>query len=774
MARPIKRPGNLPPELTSFVGRRRELAELRKRLASARLVSLVGPGGVGKSRLAIRVATDLVRSFKDGSWLVQLAEVRDPDLVPNAVLAALDLRDQAATEPPVLLLSYLRDKQLLLVVDNCEHLLGAASKLVGEVIRAAAGVRIIATSREPLFEPGEHVVPVPPLELPSAVLGQPLDRLRQNEAIMLFTERANAASGRFELTAGNQAAVVAVCRHLDGVPLAIELAAVRTRVLTPEQILDRLTDRFELLTAGGRAALPRHQTLRTAIDWSYDLLSHDEQRLLSRLCVFAGRFTLDDVEAVCMPDGETSGRTLGLVSSLVDKSLVIKEDAKGIACYRLHETMREYAVLKLRGAGEAEAIGLRCADYYVATCRQRAPDARAKLLVWLAWMDIEIDNIRAVLRHCLTSGDALRGLALARFVSWYWFTRATTEGVRWLDQLMALDGGDPETRAWVLFLRGFLAVLQGDPTVARPMLDRAVVAGRQTGDGRLLSAALTMGSIAANMTGERVAARRLLDEARGVTIPLHDREATLGLLQAQAFNGFFEGDLNTVKAVSSEGVRLSRETGDVYRLDMMLMNRGLSALLAGDLVESKPFFMEALQHAREIDDRVAQFYLLDVLGCDAARSGHAQRAARLLGAAETIQLGAGATPIQFLTPLLDQATEAAVAALGRASFDAEFGAGRGLSRDDAFRLALGESDRVVAASSETARISVLGKREIEVAQLLADGLTNKQIGVRLFISEKTVASHVSSILDKLGFSSRAQIAGWVAWSGQSNPVSADD
>jgi len=761
MARPTHRPGNLPPELTSFVGRRGELAELRKKLASARLVSLVGPGGVGKSRLAIRAATDLARGFKDGSWLVQLAEVRDPDLVPNAVLAALDLRDQAATEPPALLLSYLRDKRLLLVVDNCEHLLGAAGQLVGEIIRAAPDVRVIATSREPLSEPGEHVVPVPPLELPSADLSQPLDRLRQIEAVMLFVERANAASGRFELTAGNQAAVVEVCRQLDGVPLAIELAAVRTRVLTPEQILDRLTDRFELLTGGGRAALPRHQTLRTAIDWSYDLLAQDEQRLLSRLCVFAGRFTLDDVGAVCTLDGETTDQTLGLVSSLVDKSLVIKQEAKGIAVYRLHETMREYAVLKLRGAGEVDAMGLRCADYYVATCQHRTVDARARLLAWLAWMDIEIDNIRAVLRHCLTNGDALRGLALANSVSWYWFTRATTEGVRWLDQLMALDGGAADTRAWALFIRGFLAVLQGDPIVARPMLDHAVAAGRQTGDGRLLSASLTMGSIAANMTGEPVVARRLLDEAPQVTVPLRDPEATLGLLQAQAFNAFFAGELATVKAVSSEGVRLSRETGDVYRLDVMLMNRGLGALFAGDLVESKPFFKEALQHAREIDDRVSQFYLLDVLGCHAASSGQAELAARMLGAAETMRLGAGATPMQFLTPLLDQATASAVAALGRARFDAEFSAGRGLSRDNAVRLALDEAAPDVAASSNRAGRGLLGRREIEVAQLLADGLTNKQIGVRLFISEKTVASHVSNILNKLGFSSRSQIAGWI-------------
>src|ERR1700736_4079982 len=302
MARPRRRPGNLPAEATSFIGRSRELAELRRKLAAARLVSLVGPGGVGKTRLAIRAATELGRRFPGGAWLVELAEVRDPALVGNAVLAALDLRDQAAAEPLALLLSYLEDKDLLLVVDNCEHLLGAAAQLVTEVMRAAPGVRVVATSREPLSVPGEHVLPVPPLELPVAHSIDSLVRLGQNEAVRLFMERAAAASGKFELTASNQLAVVDVCRRLDGLPLAIELAAVRTRVLTAEQILDRLTDRFALLTGGSRAALPRHQTLRTTIDWSHDLLSGDERTLVRRLCVFAGRFTLEDVEGVCASD----------------------------------------------------------------------------------------------------------------------------------------------------------------------------------------------------------------------------------------------------------------------------------------------------------------------------------------------------------------------------------------------------------------------------------------------------------------------------------------
>src|SRR6516165_8589960 len=379
MARPARRPGNRPAEAASFVGRRSELAEVRKKLTEARLVSLVGPGGVGKTRLAIRAAADLGRAFRDGAWLAELAEVSDPDLVDGAVLAALDLRDQAATEPRALLLSYLRDKELLLVVDNCEHLLETAARLVTGLLRAAPGVRVVATSREPLSVAGEYVVPVPPLELPDPDPGEPLAALRRSEAVMLFTERAAAASGAFELTTANQATVVDLCRRLDGLPLAIELAAVRTRVLSPAQVLDRLADRFSLLTGGSRGALPRHQTLRTTIEWSHDLLAEDERVVLRRCCVFAGRFTLDDVESVCSsPDGG-----LDLMSSLVDKSLVTKEDAGGLACYRLHETMREFAGLKLAEAGEQDAVELRCAEYYRSTCQRTALAARYRLLDWL-------------------------------------------------------------------------------------------------------------------------------------------------------------------------------------------------------------------------------------------------------------------------------------------------------------------------------------------------------------------------------------------------------
>jgi predicted ATPase/DNA-binding CsgD family transcriptional regulator len=759
MAGRTRRIGNLPAEATSFIGRRRELAEIRAKLTAGRLVSLVGPGGVGKSRLAVRAATNFGRGFKHGAWLVELAEVRDPALVSNAVVAALDLRDQAATEPLTLLLSYLKDKSLLLVVDNCEHLLGAAAHLVSEVIRAAPDVRIISTTREPLSVPEENVLPIPPLELPSANAAEPLNQLRQNEAVMLFVERAAAASGTFELTAANQAAVAGVCRRVDGLPLAIELAAVRTRVLTVEQILDRLSDRFGLLTVGGRAALPRHQTLQTAIDWSHDLLIPAERSLLRRLCVFAGRFTLEDVESVCSEEG-AAAEALNLLASLVDKSLVMKEDAKGAACYRLHETMREYAAHKLRDAGEEDVLKVRCTEYYVSRCQRNALQARFRLLEWLAWMDIEIDNIRSVLRQCLVESDSVNGIALATSLSWYWITRATTEGVRWLDELLACGPGNPQTIAWAYFIRGFLAVLQGDWTGARPRLELAIAAARDAGQPIQLAHSLTMASIADSMAGDRESAERFLDEAEAVAAVADDVAATVGILQARALKGAIDGDFETVKLVASEGARLSREAGDLYALHMMLLNLGGAALAAGDLTESKRRQEEALRIAYKIDDRIGQFYLLAALAYHATISGQPQVAARLLGASEAIRIGAGATVMAVLAPFIVQAEESATAALGASKYAAELEIGRHLSREAAVRVALGEA-HAVAPASDHAGTGILGKRQAEVARLVAAGLSNKQIGGRLFISERTVDSHVRTILDKLGVNTRAQIAGWI-------------
>jgi predicted ATPase/DNA-binding CsgD family transcriptional regulator len=763
MARPRQRLGNLPAEATSFVGRRRELGEIRKKLTTARLVSLVGPGGVGKTRLALRIAADLGRGFSDGAWLVELAEVRDGALVTNAVLAALDLRDQAAMKPLQILLSDLQNRQLLLVLDNCEHLLEAVAPLVAEVLRAAPRLRVITTTREPLQVPGEHVIPIPPLQVPAGEGTEPLAQLRQNEAVLLFSERAVAASGTFELTGSNQAVVVALCRRLDGLPLAIELAAVRTRVLSVEQILDRLTDRFALLTGGGRAALPRHQTLRTTIDWSYDLLTPAEQTLLRRLCVFAGRFTLEDVESVCTSTEVPAPAALDVLSSLVDKSLVTKEDVRGLACYRLHETMREYANLQLREAGEEDLLEERCLGHYRATCLRSADQARYRLVEWLTWAELEIDNIRAVLQQCLARGDFARGLDITASMKYYWITHGTTESLRWLDQLLGSSSeASPLALVRAYYLRGWLSLLQADPAAARPWFVRAMATAREMGQPALLSESLSMAATAENVAGDPVAARRYLDEADAITPGLDDFPATIELVQSRAIHAFFQADLETARAASLEGVRLSREAGDLYQLEAMLRNLGMVGMMSGDLHAANSHFVEALRVARHVDNRLAQSYGLAAAGWYAANTGQARAAAQLLGAAEAVGTQTGADIMGPSVPLLAQAKESAIGALGLSKFEAEFKTGNHLSREAALRLALGESDQVGVAVSDAGAGGLLAKRELEVARLVAEGLSNKRIAARLFISERTVATHVGNILNKLGFNSRAQIAGWMA------------
>jgi predicted ATPase/DNA-binding CsgD family transcriptional regulator len=761
MARPSHRVGNLPAESTTFVGRRRKLGEIRTKLATARLVSLVGPGGVGKTRLGLRVGSDLARGFADGAWFVELAEVRDPDLVPNAVLAALDLRDQTAARPVEILAAYLQARRLLLVLDNCEHVLAAAGHVVAEILRAAPNVRVIATSREPLQVSGEQVIPVAPLELPQAGGTEPLAHVRQNEAIALFAERAAAASGAFEVTVDNQATVVALCRRLDGLPLAIELAAVRTRVLSVEQILERLSDRFALLTGGDRAALPRHQTLRTAIDWSFDLLTEPEQILLRRLCVFAGRFTLDDVEGVCASDEIVVTGTLDLVASLVDKSLVTKEEVQGTACYRLHETMREYAILKLQAAREEDLIAERCLKFYRQVCLQSAEGGRYQLVEWLRWAELEIDNIRAMLHQCIARGDRARGLDIAASMRYYWLTHGTTEAIGWLDQLLEAEDPSPETLVQACYLRGWLSLIQADPPTSRPWLARAVATAREAGQLALLCESLSMAVTADHLSQDEAAAKLHLDEAEAVGRTLKTYPGTTELLQARAIHAMFKGDLETVRAASAEGVDLSRAAGDVYQLEAMLRNLATASMMSGDLAAANSSFMEALQHARRVDNRLTQIYGLAAAGWYAGSSGQARAAARLLGAAEALATQSAADISGPSVAYVARAREAAVAALGAATFDAEFTAGKRLSREEAVRLAVGESEIGDGVVVDATTAGPLARRELEVSKLIAEGLTNKQIGAQLFISERTVASHVRSIMDKLGFNNRAQIAVWM-------------
>lgn len=762
MARPSHSLGNLPVEATTFIGRRRELGEIRNRLATSRLVTLVGPGGVGKTRLALRAAADLRRGFADGAWLVELADVRDAGHLVDAVLAALDLRDQAGAEPMQIVDARLQGQELLLVIDNCEHLIGPAADLVTAVLRGSPGVRVLTTSREPLQVAGEQVFPVSPLELPPEGAEESLAQFRQNDAATLFAERAGAASGAFELTTSNQAAVAALCRRLDGLPLAIELAAVRTRLLTVQEILDRLGDRFALLTVGRRAALPRHQTLRLAIDWSFDLLTESEQVLLRRLCAFAGRFTLADIEGVCVSEEMPAAGMFDLLASLLDKSLVMREDLRGAACYRLHETMRAYASLKLHEAGEEDLLAERCIEHYRVSCLRSADDARYRLVEWLAWAELEIDNLRAVLQQCLSRGDIPRGLDIAASMRYYWVTHGTSEAMRWLDQLLSSEDATPPTLVRACYLRGWLSLLQGEPVAGRPWIARALATARQHGQRALLSESLSLAVTNEDVIGDHQAAQRYLDEAESITSTLDEFPAAIELLLAQYVHALFQGDMETANTVAVEGVSLSGAAGDLYQVEAMHRHLGMVAILSGDNGAANTHFVEALQVARRIDNRLAQSYGLATSAWYAGDRGRHRAAAQLLGAAETAAAQTGAGILGPLLPFLAAARDQALKALGASPFASEYALGVQSSREAALRLALGETTPAEASPSGATGVGPLAKREVEVAQLVAEGMSNKQIGVRLFISDATVASHIRHIMDKLGFNTRSQIAAWMA------------
>ena len=625
----------------------------------------------------------------------------------------------------------------------------------------------MTTTREPLQVPGEHVVPVPPLGLPPAGGGEPLSQLRQNEAVLLFTERAAAASGTFELTSSNQAAVVQLCRRLDGLPLAIELAAVRTRVLTAEQILDRLTDRFALLTGGGRAALPRQQTLRTTIDWSHDLLTAAEQTLLRRLCVFAGRFTVDDAEAVCAYGEGMAGQALDVLSALVDKSLVTKEDVRGVACYRLHETMREYASLKLRDAAEEEVLDESFVEYYRTRCLEAEDDARHRTLEWLQWVELEIDNIRSALQKCLATSDWRRGLELATSIGYYWVTRGTTESMRWFDELLAAAAGSPGRPSPGLSLPGLAEHAadrcRGGPAMACPS-DRGSPSDRAARAAvRIAVDGLDGGAHGGRWRGRSTAPGRGRGPRAARSFLFRVDRADPG---AEPSTRSSRETSTPPKAASSDGARLSREAGDLYYLQTMLMYLGQVAMLAGDVAASKPRFVEALRIARQIDDRITQYVLLSLLSWHAATlrpPAPGGTTARGRGS-RRIRCGRRHDGPGHATPGAGQRSggerAGGIEVRGRVRGRQAHGPGSGtapcaerIRADRCRRLPIRlRPDHWRSGRSRWRR-------------LVAEGLTNKQIGTRLFISERTVATHVRNILNKLGFDSRAQIASWMASSG---------
>jgi non-specific serine/threonine protein kinase len=630
-------PNNLPAESKSFIGRAREVAEVKRLVAANRLVTVTGPGGCGKTRLALRVAGDLVAGFPDGVWLTELAGLSDPTLVPQAVATALGLREEAGRPISEALAAHAAPRRLLLLLDNCEHLLAACSALTESLLQAAPGVRILATSREPLDVSGEARWVIPPLTLPAA--GEPApatpDRALQYEAVRLFVERAQAAQASFVLTESNAAAVSEICCELDGIPLAVELAAARVNVLPVSQILARLRDRFRLLTGGSLTAAARQQTLRAAVDWSYEMLSPAERTLFDRLSVFAGGLTLEAAEAVCNGGAIDESDVLDLLAHLADKSLVIPEEgAGGTARYRLLETLREYGRERLRVSGEEPILLERHRDYFASLAETgRRELAGPGQTQWVTLLEEMHGNFRAALHDAIDRGDAVRALRLgSAFWQFWWIRGYWREGRRWLEAALALESPEDASTHRVVALRGagVLTSGLGDFPAAEEYLGRSIDLARKIGFQIGLAAALReMGSIA-NDKGDWEAERRYYEESLVIFREVGDQHSAALTLHNLAGYWQGKGDLEKARALYQEAHVITHRLGDHIMEAWTLSCEGTVALDQGEIDGARSLQERALVLHRETGQRLGVAFSLGELGVLAAQLGNLAEAQDLL------------------------------------------------------------------------------------------------------------------------------------------------
>jgi predicted ATPase/DNA-binding XRE family transcriptional regulator len=610
--------GNLPALTTSFVGRVAEQATILRLLAATRLLTLTGTGGAGKSRLAVEVAGGLAHDLPDGIRLVELAPLADLALVPQAVARVIGVQERPGEALIETMIGALAEQELLLVLDNCEHVRTAAGELVERLRRGCPRLRILATSREALGVPGETVWRVPPMSLPPArfeVAAQaernltPADwtaAVHQSDAAQLFMVRACAAHPVFELTDANADAVAAICRRLDGIPLAIELAAARARVLTPEQIAARLDARLQLLTRGSPDALARHQTLRATLDWSYDLLTEAEQRLLARLSVFAGGCDLDAAEAVCSDDDIAPDGLIDLLTDLADKSLIVVEYRGEAARYRLLETVREYAAERLAASTTAEAVPSRLAGWALAMAEYASSELkRSDQAAWHDRLDAEHDNLRAVLQWALDNDQTTLGLQLAGTLRLFWERRGyLSEGRGWHERLLAQDRGSPgSVRAQAWQGAGFLARFQGDFPVATVYAEQALELCRETGDQAVLCDTLHLVGEIATERSDWPAAEAHFRERLTIARALDDHNRIASSLTSLGVVARWLQRLNEAQAYYDEAIAIDRKLGNLTNVAICLNNVARVAQMSGDLVRAREGFEEAVAIARSLGNR---------------------------------------------------------------------------------------------------------------------------------------------------------------------------
>ncbi len=772
-------PNNLPLPLSSFVGREAAMAKVRRLLASTRLLTLTGPGGVGKTRLALEVAFVLLEDFDDGVWWVDLAPLCDSSLVVHTVAMALGLPDDPTRLEVATLSRHLRDKHLLLVLDNCEHLIEECAELAGQLLRYGPRIRIMTTSREPLGIDGETVWPVPPLSLPCLEEIPTRESLLQSEAGQLFLERARAVQPDLLLTENVARAIVQVCCRLDGIPLAIELAAARVRALSVTQIAAHLDDLFGLLTEGSRTALPRQRTLEATIQWSYDLLSGQEQRLFERLAVFVAGFSLEAAEAVAGdPAGLEAilpGQVLDLLSRLVLKSLIVmRED--GQVRYWMLETIRQYAWKRLLASGEMELIRQRYLRYYL----ELAERAESKLtgadqVEWLRLLQIEYDNLRAALLWSQQGEAGQAGLQLATALAAFWLRVGYLgEGIGWLERLLAACEEVEPARVKALYQAGRLAQQWGNYEQALAFAKQSLALSRQMEDKRGMARALGLMGWINHAQGNRDAASPLLEEGLALARESGDERTiarTLLLL----------GDLRLRQRAVEQAGLLFHESLDLYQQmdDGWSVAWALSALsevarLQGNYQQAMGHLQFSLVLYQKLDSRSEIPYPLEALALTAADQGQFRRAAHLWGAASALRDAVHAHLQPSYEADYAPTLEKVRAALGKDAFAIAWAEGRAMTLDEVLALAIEAASAAEPAepeppspkpeplSSAQSRAHAYGltPREVEVLRLVACGLTDAQIAEKLVISPRTVGKHLESIYSKLYLPSRSAATRW--------------
>jgi predicted ATPase/DNA-binding SARP family transcriptional activator len=691
---------NLPLELTSFVGRDREVAEVKRLLSDRRLLTLCGPGGAGKTRLALAVAQDLVEEFEGGVWWVELAPLSDPELVARSVASALGVPEEPDHSPIEALVQHLKSRKTLLILDNCEHLVEECADLADTLLRTCPELEILATSREPLRVAGESSWQVPSLSLPDAGRLTPAGELAGYEAVHLFVERAQAVDAGFALTEDNAPAVARLCQKLDGIPLAIELAAARSRVLAVEQISERLEDPLGLLTSGDRSSAPRQRTLRATLEWSHGLLGEAERVLFRRLSVFVGGWNLEAAEVVWGGQPVQAGLVLDLLSALVDKSLVLAETESGGALrYRMLEPVRQFGQEKLRESGEAPEIRRRHAEHYLdfAEAAGRELLGPAQVL-WLRRLRTEFANLREAQAWSLEPGEEVERarvrLRLPAALWRFWTGQRFEEGKVWLQTALERDpGGFPAVRAKALDGLGYILLFQQDYERAMVALEEAVALYKDLGDRSGTAFALANLGYAMLHGGYMARVPAFVGEAEALMAGDLDGHARAYLRQILATALILEGDLNSAVAQFEEALAMTRELGDLRNTSMALFNLGMITLAQDDLPAGTTLLEEGIRISRDLGDRVGGLYYVWAFGKLSAMRGRAVRAAKLWGAAESLRerMGMSLSYLDITASGYEQDLAAVRTELDEATFDAAWAEGRAMSPEQATEYALEET-----------------------------------------------------------------------------------